>query len=231
MAPHATIARFVTGDYLHQGKRVVAVAYLVRHPDATLLFDTGFPFDDVFSVSEGGAELRTFPRSLEQALGRLGTSLAELDLVANCHLHIDHAGGNFRLPANLPIYAQRSELGTAAVETEELVTNALALDRKAYRAIDGETEILPGIRAIPTPGHTNGHQSLAVATGDGEVVLLGQGMPSASEFASSAYALQLEAEGSNPVPPFPAWLPSLLAREPARVCFAHDLAIWQPESS
>jgi len=30
------------------------------------------------------------------------------------------------------------------------------------------------------------------------------------------------------VPEYPAWLPDLLAREPVRVQFAHDLAIWQP---
>jgi len=46
----STIARFVTGDYLapagHRfgGQRIVAVAYLIRHPEATILFDTGFPF-------------------------------------------------------------------------------------------------------------------------------------------------------------------------------------------
>ena len=42
MAP-STVARFVTGDYLapassrFAGQRVVAVAYLIRHPDATVL--------------------------------------------------------------------------------------------------------------------------------------------------------------------------------------------------
>ncbi|HEX6655248.1 MAG TPA: MBL fold metallo-hydrolase [Candidatus Limnocylindria bacterium] len=233
-ATHSTIHGFVTGDYVSPagarlaGQRVVAVAYLVRHPEANLLFDTGFPFDEPFSVEDGNDAVPTFPQSLEEGLARLGTPLSDVDLVVNCHLHIDHAGGNFRLPADLPIYAQAVELELARAETEPLVIDALALDRQAYRALGGQVDILPGVRALPTPGHTAGHHSLVVDTQGGPVVLLGQGMPSASEFAAAAYAVTLEAIGSQPVPPYPAWLPDILAVEPARVHFAHDLAIWQP---
>lgn len=231
---NSTLHGFVTGDYLSPpgarlaGQRIVAVAYLVRHPDATLLFDTGFPFDEPFTVEEGSDAVPTFPRSLEECLVRLGTSLPELDLVVNCHLHIDHAGGNFRLPPDLPIHAQATELALARVETDPLVVDALALDRLSYRPLNGDTEILPGVRAVPTPGHTAGHQSLIVETQRGPVVLLGQGMPSASEFAAASYATTLEAIDSEPVSSYPAWLPEILAVEPVRVQFAHDLAIWQP---
>jgi N-acyl homoserine lactone hydrolase len=234
MPSRSTIGRLVTGDYLSPpgarlaGQRVVAVAYLVRHPDATLLFDTGFPFDAPFTVEEGSDPVPTYPRSLVEELARLGTGMEQLDLVANCHLHIDHAGGNFRLPQALPIYVQATELAEASRDEEPLVVDALAIETHAYRPVDGETEILPGIRAIPTPGHTAGHQSLIVDTEDGPVVLLGQGMPSASEFAAAEYAVRLEAEGSQPVPPYPAWLPRILAEEPLQVCFAHDLATWRP---
>ena len=237
MPPRSTITRLVTGDYLapsssrFAGQRVVAVAYLVRHPDATLLFDTGFPFDEVTTVNEGddAEPIPTFPRPLERLLGEAGTSMDGLDVVANCHLHIDHAGGNFRLPPELPIHVQAVELAEAREETDALVTDALALDRQAYRAVHGEQEILPGIRAVPTPGHTAGHQSLVVETDDGKVVLLGQGMPSATDFASAVYARGLEAEGSDQVPPYPDWLPHILDFKPVRVLFAHDLATWLPE--
>lgn len=236
MNGHSTITRLVTGDYLapsssrFAGQRIVAVAYLIRHPEATLLFDTGFPFDAETSVNEGADEepIPTFPRPLASLLETAGSSIGELDLVANCHLHIDHAGGNFRLPNELPIHVQAVELAEARKETDPLVTNALALEGQAYRAIQGEQEIVPGIRVVPTPGHTAGHQSLVVDTDDGPVVLLGQGMPSATDFASAVYALSLEREGSDPVPLYPAWLPRMLEFEPRRVLFAHDLAIWEP---
>jgi glyoxylase-like metal-dependent hydrolase (beta-lactamase superfamily II) len=227
----------VTGDYLappasrFAGQRVVAVAYLVRHPDATLLFDTGFPFDEPTSVNEDDDPIPTFPRPLEGLLASAGTSMDRLDMVANCHLHIDHSGGNFRLPTTLPIYVQQTELDEARAEEEALVRDALATDRLAYRPVDGEHEVLPGLRLVPTPGHTAGHQSLVVNTDGGPVVLLGQAMPSATDFASAVYAISLEAEGSEPVPHYPEWLPRILEFEPVSVALAHDLAIWEPRWS
>jgi N-acyl homoserine lactone hydrolase len=235
--PHSTISRFVTGDYLappasrFAGQRVVAVAYLVRHPDATLLFDTGFPFDGPTSVNEDDDPIPTFPRPLEALLADAGTSMDGLDLVANCHLHIDHSGGNFRLPAALPIYVQQTELDEARTEEEPLVRDALAVDRLAYRPVAGEHEVLPGLRLVPTPGHTAGHQSLVIDIDGGTVVLLGQAMPSATDFASAVYAIGLEAEGAEPVPPYPDWLPRILEFEPLKVALAHDLATWEPQWS
>ena len=42
-----------------------------------------------------------------------------------------------------------------------------------YIEHDGEAEVLPGIRLLPTPGHTRGHQSVLVDTPDGLVILGG----------------------------------------------------------
>ena len=232
----STIQRFVTGDYLapsgsrSAGQRVVAVAYLVRHPEATILFDTGFPFDAPITVNEGDDAVETYPRSLSASLEEIGSSLDELDLVVNCHLHIDHAGGNYRLPPELPIYVQEVELTGARDEKEALVRDALAVERQAYRSISGEHELLPGVRCVPTPGHTAGHQSLVVEAEVGTVVLAGQAMSSATEFAAALYALRLEGEGSPPVPSYPAWLPRVVELAPRRVMFAHDLAIWAADA-
>jgi N-acyl homoserine lactone hydrolase len=230
------ISRFVTGDYLapagHRfaGQRIVAVAYLIRHPEATILFDTGFPFDERTTINEGDDAIETYPRSLEAALRASGASLDALDMVANCHLHIDHAGGNFRLPVDLPIYVQEVELAGARDEDEAFVRDALALDRQSYRSIDGEHELVPGVRLVPTPGHTPGHQSLIVETERGSVVLAGQAVQSATEYAAAVYALRLQREGNKPVPPYPSWLPRLIAIEPQRVMFGHDLSIWEADA-
>ena len=233
----ATISAFVTGDFLappgHRvaGQRVVAVAYLVRHPDAVLLVDTGFPYDAPFSVHDAGVEIMTYPRSVDEALQRLGTTLDGVDLVANCHLHIDHAGGNHRLPATTPIHVQGREIDEAAAETETdpIVRDALRLDERSYRRLDGETELLPGILAIPTPGHTTGHQSFAVETVDGIVLLGGQAMPSAAEFGLAMYARRLADEASDDLPPTPEWLERVAELAPVRAHFAHDMAVWERE--
>ena len=228
-----SVSAFITGDFLappdHRvaGQRVVAVAYLVRHADAVLLVDTGFPFDAPFSVHEAGVEIKTYPRSVDGALRSLGTSLADVDLVANCHLHIDHAGGNHRLPTTTPIHVQAREIDDAAKDTDRIVRDALLLDERSYRRLDGEAELLPGILAIPTPGHTPGHQSFAVETADGTVLLGGQSMPSAAEFGLAMYARRLADEGSEDLPPIPEWLGRVAELDPVRAHFAHDTAVWE----
>ena len=42
-----------------------------------------------------------------------------------------------------------------------------------YAEHDGEVEILPGVRLVPAPGHTAGHQIVVVETDEGNVVLGG----------------------------------------------------------
>lgn len=235
MAHVSTISRLVTGDYLapagHRlaGQRIPSVAYLVRHPEATILFDTGFPFDRPTTLNEGDdeAELRTFPRSLVALLDGEHTSLDELDAVANCHLHIDHAGGNFRLASGLPIYSQAAELEVAAADPERMVQHALGLERQAYRSIAGEHELVPGIRLIPTPGHTPGHQSMLVDTQQGPVFLAGQSVWGATEWSALFYAWSLQRQGDPDAPDVPVWVPRVAELDPARVCFAHDLAVWE----
>ena len=82
---------------------------------------------------------------------------------------------------------------------------------------------------MPTPGHTAGHQSLVVETGDGNVVLIGQAVPSASDYALMAYHAQLDNEGDGKHPPLPEWWPRIAGAAPVEVRFAHDLAIWRPD--
>ena len=39
--------------------------------------------------------------------------------------------------------------------------------------MNGVADIVPGVRVVPTPGHTPGHQSVAVDTDDGVVMIAG----------------------------------------------------------
>jgi hypothetical protein len=39
--------------------------------------------------------------------------------------------------------------------------------------VNGVADIVPGVRVVPTPGHTPGHQSVAVNTEDGVVMIAG----------------------------------------------------------
>jgi glyoxylase-like metal-dependent hydrolase (beta-lactamase superfamily II) len=42
-----------------------------------------------------------------------------------------------------------------------------------FELVEGEAQIVPGVRVFPTPGHTPGHQSVAVETAAGTAVICG----------------------------------------------------------
>ena len=209
-----------TGD----GPRVEAVyGYLVRHEHGLVLLDTG--------IGEGDEETDAWYRprrlALPQALATVGVTIADLALVANCHLHFDHCGGN-PLLGGTPILAQSTELTTARAGGYTL-DHLIDHPGSNYQEIAGETEVLPGLHVIPTPGHVDGHQSLVVECADGSVVLAGQSHDTASAWSADVLATRSRALGhTDPLPTAPAWMERLLAFDPKRVVFAHDAAAWEP---
>ena len=46
--------------------------------------------------------------------------------------------------------------------------------------VEGETELLPGIRLVPTPGHVPHHQSVVVADGGETACFLGDVVPTSA---------------------------------------------------
>jgi glyoxylase-like metal-dependent hydrolase (beta-lactamase superfamily II) len=103
---------------------------------------------------------------LEEALGNVGIPMSEIYTVAVSHLHHDHAGGLKHFAGRVPVHCQRAELqyGLTSPEAEQHAICRIDFDdpRIDWRLADGEAEIAPGITAVPTPGHTKGHQSFVV---------------------------------------------------------------------
>lgn len=114
------------------------------------------------------AELLPGPNdSLEQAFDLVGLSPDDVSMVALSHLHNDHAGGLRWFAERVPVHCQRRELdyglnghpdpehhGIFRVDFDDPVID--------WRLADGEMELAPGVVAIPTYGHTPGHQSFMV---------------------------------------------------------------------
>ncbi|MEU3557930.1 N-acyl homoserine lactonase family protein [Streptomyces fragilis] len=199
------------------------LAYLVRHPGGLLLFDTGM--GDAGPATE--AHYRPRRRSLAAALAAAGVRPGGVDLVVNCHLHFDHCGGNPGL-AGRPVVVQRSELA-AARAGGYTADHLVDFPGARYEELDGEAELLPGVRVLPTPGHTAGHQSLAVTTSAGVVVLAGQAHDLASHFSADHLAHRAALDGTEPpLPPYRPWMDRIAALAPRRVLFAHDCAVWEP---
>jgi N-acyl homoserine lactone hydrolase len=201
----------------HGGMMIPSTGFAIPHGDGLALFDTGFG-----EVPDWiGDEIPTTSRPLAGALAEHGLALADVRYVMNCHLHVDHAGGNPTLP-DRPIFAQRTEYDGASEPDYYLRVRDFPGAR--YELVDGRAEVLPGVELIPTPGHTDGHQSAVVRCREGTVVLAGQAYGQASDFATAAYN---HAVGGAPVP---EWVAVLLELDPVAVYFAHDTAVWRPEA-
>jgi N-acyl homoserine lactone hydrolase len=199
------------------------LAYLLVRDGQVLLFDTGLGEGE----PEVDAHYRPHRRALPAALAAAGLSTEDVDLVVNCHLHFDHCGGNALL-AGVPILAQATELALAR-EPDYTMPWLVDFPGAAYRELAGEAEVWPGVWIIPTPGHTDGHQSLVVRQPDGTVVLAGQAHHNAFEYGSAQLAARATADGvAPPRPSYPAWLDRIMAFDPRRVVFAHDNAVWEP---
>src|SRR3954454_9298121 len=105
--------------------------------------------------------------SLELAFERAGVDPGEVVAVAVSHLHNDHAGGLRHFAGLVPVHCQRRELDYGlhhhpAPERHGIFRVDFDDPSIDWRLCDGDREIAPGIHAVPTYGHTPGHQSFVV---------------------------------------------------------------------
>jgi len=153
-------------------------AWLIRHPQATVLFDAGLHPDLAHSPDTLGRLAPLFTAMLEEGgsiRGRLQQAGVDPEsplTVIISHCHFDHVGGLCELP-NARLIVQRAEWRTAA-EGEGLAYNPALYDLgHDVTTVDGDHDLLGdgAITCLPTPGHTAGHQSLRIVTVGGPVVL------------------------------------------------------------
>ena len=167
---------------------------LVEHDDGLVLIDTGLgnkedaKFIDIYGVQNQGANGRT---QLEDALTTLGHAPEDVRWVINTHLHFDHAGGDrFRDPSGRlgPSFpkaryvVQKGELDFAQHTNERTAGSYLPHNfaEMEFTLIDGEAEILPGIRGIPTPGHVPYHQSVLIESGGEKACFIADLVPTSA---------------------------------------------------
>jgi N-acyl homoserine lactone hydrolase len=216
------------------------LGYLVHHPRGTLLFDTGMG-----SRPDVDAHYRPRRIELAQALAATGARIADIRLATNCHLHFDHCGGNPAL-GDIPVFVQAAELHTAR-HTQDYTLPEL-IDGSRFEPISGQAEILPGVFLVPTPGHTDGHQSLVVRQKNGAVVVAGQSHDTSAQYSADQLAWRARRDARQPaprtppappeaqpdalapeaIPVIPDWIDTLQQFDPRMVFFAHDGSVWIP---
>jgi N-acyl homoserine lactone hydrolase len=137
--------------------------HVIDHPAGRVLVDTGM------------TELHPLVADMDpriQPLSEQGFDVAGIDIVVNTHLHFDHCGGN-RLFAGKPIHVQRRELEDARSQDDYTIREWVDAPGVDYVPVDGEIELLPGVRLVPAPGHTPGSQVVVVGTGPHPAVIVG----------------------------------------------------------
>jgi len=205
-------------DEPYAGELGVVVAYAIRRREGVLLFDTGFGFGNAF------LDERYHPQGplMRDVLGEAGIRVNGIDLIANCHLHPDHAGQNVSFP-HIPIHVQRAELA-AARAGDYTIREWVDGPNVDYVEADGDHELVPGIRILATPGHSPGHQSLVIDQRGGPVVLTGQAIYGRDEWTQSPGR---EGRSSARLPEaYERSVRRLRELDPVRVLFAHDRRPW-----
>ena len=140
--------------------------FVVTYPGGAALVDTGVGGpqglqDDWRAVNVAAAD----------ALARLDLSPADISLVINTHLHFDHCGQN-AVFKHAAFHVQRAELERARRESTQLA-DWFDFAGARFELLDGDTEIVPGLSVMTTPGHTVGHQSVVIGGADGDDLLIG----------------------------------------------------------
>jgi len=125
-----------------------------------------------------------------QNLAAAGVDPKSIDIVLMTHLHPDHTNGIRALDGSMAFPNAEimvpavdwafwmSDENAAKAESNAMMKNYFANVRKVYAGIESKVtkydwgkEVAPGITSIGTPGHTPGHTSFAIASGNSKILL------------------------------------------------------------
>lgn len=162
--PTATVTPVLVAQLLAEDERMPVYVHVIDHPDGRVLVDTGLT-----RLHEAVADMDPILTPLSE---QADFDLSGIDLVVNTHLHYDHCGGN-HLFAGKPVYVQRRELDEALSRDDYTIREWVEAPGVEYVPVDGALELLPGVRLVPAPGHTDGSQVVVVETGGRPVVIAG----------------------------------------------------------
>lgn len=165
-APQPWHAAHLTGDgavSLNFG------AFVVRDGDTCLLVDTGW-----------GPE---YDGALLAELTEAGIMPAAITHVLFTHLHGDHTGWNIDRGTGLPLFANARYLvprldwehyGARSPKPASFTRDVEPLEAAGVMdLVAGECPISPALTAVATPGHTPGHTSVLIRSGDASGCILG----------------------------------------------------------
>jgi N-acyl homoserine lactone hydrolase len=166
------------GDRSAERVAIPVGCWLIQTPSANVLFDTGVAPRAVPGLLRNDPLARFSDEDLlVNRLDVLGLEPSDVQMVVLSHLHFDHAGGAALFPRS-ELVVQKDEYAyahyPAAFYESFYYRKNFDLPDYRWRLLDGDTELLPGLTALRSDGHTAGHQSLLVELPEtGPVILAG----------------------------------------------------------
>jgi glyoxylase-like metal-dependent hydrolase (beta-lactamase superfamily II) len=166
--------------------------FFIKTPKDNILIETGMGGS---KISDKGRSIYEIDDedNLSSGLAKNGLKPEDIDIVILSHLHFDHAGGNTILDRHnnfIPVFPnaryiiQRGEW-EAAINPNELTRrsylaeNLLPLKKyKLLELVEGDKEIIKGIKVKVTGGHTRYHQIISIQSKKEKAFFLGDLMPS-----------------------------------------------------
>lgn len=189
--------------------------FLVKHPAGAGIVDTGYG-----SNTELIKDYRAVNTPVAEALRQHDVDPSDIRWIINTHLHFDHSGQNAVFP-HAPLFVQRAEYERRN-DPDYTVVEWLNYAGARWELLDGEQEIVPGVRVVTTPGHTPGHQSVEVDTTAGPALMTGDACWTVKMFEGEAPGLGMMED----VPTFRRSLDKIRRLKPASLHFCHDNRSW-----
>lgn len=215
------------GDDSHRHVTLPVMQILIEGDGKRILFDTGMPpeaagetegLKRTYDIDPGWIRPIMAPEQrIDGQLRALGLSPSDLDLVVNTHFHFDHAGGNALL-SEVPFAVQRAELESVQGETGWWDAHGIE-----FTVVDGDWSPLAGVEMLHTPGHTPGHQSMLIRTGDEPWLFTWDAVYTEEHWRTGKLG------AVSDVPAARASIERLreiAGAEKARVIFGHDVGQW-----
>ncbi|MCO8277161.1 MBL fold metallo-hydrolase [Actinoplanes sp. TRM 88003] len=181
--PTATTEQWAAADAFDPAARTADGEWLLRFRSYAVRVGTG----PVVLVDAGigpagslAADWAPVPGRLPDALAEAGIAPGDVAAIVLTHLHNDHMG--WAVPRDSPftsarVVVQRADVDAYAARRDQAGQYDLLIEplRAAGRleVLDGDRVLAPGVRVVPTPGHTPGHQSVWVESGDDSLLVTG----------------------------------------------------------
>jgi N-acyl homoserine lactone hydrolase len=112
--------------------------------------------------------------TMEDKLANLGIKPDDIEIVILTHLHPDHVSlAHLLKKARFVVQKRELDYAMNPHPIDAALYQKKMFGTLNFELIEGEKEIIPGVIAFPTPGHSPGGQSVEIMTGAGKAVITG----------------------------------------------------------